>query len=170
MKRNANINLPALLVMAGVGFLAFSVYSNGVGGSPLAPEPVNPHPNGPDLYAVFRKGDDNPTNVKWARDFAKLCHENAHAIEFDGSQEEKHLKTGRALNNVARMTRYFQKDGVSYQTQYPDLKGVLETFLNAAVGTDGGPITDAERAKWVTAFRVLGDQATYAADKMEWEG
>ena len=158
-----------IVIMAGLMLVAYSFIAPHLGGSVVTPEPVNP--GGPDFYTVFSSQTSDQKNAAIAaREFGHLCDSIAHGIEFDGEQAEPQLTNGMKLHDFSAMCRFTQVDGKSYSSTYPKLPGVIAEYMDAKVGKDGGKIDDAQRAKWVKAFRAMAASAKYAADRMEWEG
>jgi hypothetical protein len=52
---------------------------------------------------------------------------------------------------------------VSLGARQPAVRDAIKTFLDAQVGTDGGPVDAAQRAKWVSAFRAVSQAAAEAS-------
>jgi len=94
-----------------------------------------------------------------------LCHELADEIEYDGTQPEaeRYLKTGVAVDELRKAARVLRCRGISIGDRQPQARDLIATYLDKAVGTDGGPLTPETRAAWVTAYRDIGRAATDAA-------
>jgi hypothetical protein len=52
---------------------------------------------------------------------------------------------------------------VSIGQRQPAARDAIKGYLDAAVGTAGGPVTPEQRSAWVAAFRDVGRAATDAA-------
>ena len=85
----------------------------------------------------------------------------ADAIEHDG-QHEKRLTTGTQLAELRTLAREYRTSGVSLGQRQPLARDAIKAYLDTEVGTDGGPVDDAARARWVAAFRVVSKAAAAA--------
>lgn len=94
-----------------------------------------------------------------------LCHELADEIEFDGSQPEadRYLKSGVAVDELRKAARVLRCRGISIGDRQPKARDIIAAYLDAKVGTDGGPLKPEQRAAWVAAYRDIGRAATDAA-------
>jgi hypothetical protein len=52
---------------------------------------------------------------------------------------------------------------VSLGARQPAVRDSIKAFLDAQVGTDGGPVDAAKRAAWVAAFRAVAQAAGEAS-------
>jgi hypothetical protein len=91
-----------------------------------------------------------------------LLEELADAIDYDGKQAEPRLKTGAAFDDLRRTARELRCRGVSLGARQPAVRDAIKAFLDAQVGTDGGPVDAAQRAKWVAAFKAVAQAAAEA--------
>ena len=94
---------------------------------------------------------------------AALIEELADAIQWDGSQGEPRLKSGAAFDDLRRAARELRTRGVSLGARQPAVRDAIKTYLDAQVGTDGGPVDAGQRAKWVAAFRAVSQAAGEAS-------
>jgi hypothetical protein len=94
---------------------------------------------------------------------AALLEELAGQIEWDGSQAEPRLKTGAAFDDLRRAARELRTRGVSLGARQPAVRDSIKAFLDAQVGTDGGPVDAGRRATWVAAFRSVAQAAAEAS-------
>jgi len=127
--------------------LAVSLFANRESPQP-APEPTPAV--GLDLRGKF-------VGVEAAADAAitaELLAALADAIEYDGAHDRR-LATGAQLADLRAAAREYRTAGVSLGQRQPLARDAIKAFLDAEVGTDGGPIDDAARARWVTAFRAI---------------
>ena len=92
---------------------------------------------------------------------AALLGALADAIEHDG-QHEKRLTTGTQLAELRTLAREYRTSGVSLGQRQPLARDAIKAYLDQEVGTDGGPVDDAARARWVAAFRAVSRAASVA--------
>lgn len=127
-----------------------------------APAPVPPAPApvvGLDLRGRF-VGPDAAADAGLT---AALLEELAEAIAYDGQQAEPRLKTGAAFDDLRRSARELRTRGVSLGARQPAVRDAIKGYLDQQVGTDGGPVDAAQRAKWVQAFRAVAQAAGEAS-------
>lgn len=129
--------------------------------------PALPNPGDPDLLASFKKSDDTGQAASDARAFGHLCQALADMIAFDGRQAEPQLTTGVQLDNFRTLSRFYQTEGASYARRYPSLAETAGSYLESKLGNEGGPLSDAARARWVHAYEALSASAFYAAEVLE---
>ena len=157
-----------LAILAAGAMVAFSILESGKQPTPPAPAPVvgldlrgrfvggmEPHPDDPNRVIDRSKYDAELT--------AAITAELADAIERDGNQTEPRLKTGAAFDDLRRVARELRCRGVSLGARQPAVRDAIKAFLDAQVGTDGGPVDADERAAWVSAFRAVSSAAEAAA-------
>ena len=96
---------------------------------------------------------------------AALLEELAGVIEWDGRQTEPRLRSGAAFADLRSISREYRTRGVSLGQRQPLARDAIKAFLDAEVGTDGGPIDAAARAKWVSAFRSVAAAARAAVGR-----
>ena len=85
----------------------------------------------------------------------------ADAIEYDGAHDRR-LTTGTQLAELRAVSREYRTSGVSLGQRQPLARDAIKAYLDKEVGTDGGPIDDAGRARWVKAFRDVSRAAAAA--------
>ena len=51
---------------------------------------------------------------------------------------------------------------MSLGARQPAVRDAIKTYLDAQVGTDGGPVDAAKRAAWVAAFKAVAQAAQEA--------
>lgn len=142
---------------AAVGLLAAALAAHMTSG-PAEPTPAPP--TGPlDLRGVFR----GPTASADAATIGALCSELADEIEADGMAEGPFLRTGVAFDELRHRARELRCRGVSIGQRQPAARDAIASYLEAAVGTAGGPVSPEQRSAWVTAFRDIGKAASDAA-------
>jgi hypothetical protein len=146
--------LTILAILAAGGMVAFAILESGKQPATPAPAPVV----GLDLRGRFV----GPEAAADAAATAALVGELADAIEWDGKQDEPRLRTGAAFDDLRRAARELRCRGVSLGARQPAVRDSIKAFLDQQVGTDGGPVDAAQRAKWVAAFKAVAQAAAEA--------
>jgi hypothetical protein len=128
-----------------------------------APSPA-PLPESPlDLRGLFIGSDA----AKDAATTAGLTGELADAIELDGipsaAKPEPRLRTGAAFDDLRRAAREIRCRGESLGARQPKVRDAIKAYLDAKVGTSGGPVDAAGRVAWVYALRDVSRAAEAAA-------
>lgn len=165
MKGNSHIGL--VIFLCSFCLVGYSQIAPLLSGGVIVPQPTDPgHLK---LLWVFEKNDSAAQAAKDAREFGCLSESTAAVIEVDGKQQQPQLRSGTQMHNHRNMTRYYQTGGATYTSRYPDLPAVLTEYLTTELGTDGGPVSAEQRAKWVKAHRNLAAQAFYVADYLTWK-
>jgi hypothetical protein len=153
---------PSLWLVLLVGGIILWVSSGRGCSVPLAvPQP----PAGPDLRPAFAANDNRREASQHAHVFATICGTLADYIEDDGKREGPLIKTGVQVDEFRRSLRQTRTRGWSFLAKYPDLSRALEDHLTTQLGTSGGPLDAAQRAKWVATMRQVQACAQYAADR-----
>ena len=111
------------------------------------PEP-QPVPAGLDLRGKFR----GPTAADDAATLSALCDELADVIAWDAGRR---LKTGVAIDDLRIAAREGRMRGVSIGDRQPHVRDAIHAYLDQQLGASGGPVDDAQRAKWVSAYKDL---------------
>ncbi len=93
---------------------------------------------------------------------AAMCEEVAQVIEWDGMQDEPLLTTGTSLDAFRTRTRMFLCRGESIGDRQPAVRDAVAVFLDERLGTDGGEISQVQRAKWVLAYKDIAESARHA--------
>lgn len=152
-----------LIILVALGGLAY-LFSQ----SPDAPGPTPTPTPAPvvDLLAAFRANPSTEQARKHASDFGELCKSLADGVEYDGRKPEPRIKTGVQMDDLRITTREQQMQGWSFSSIYPQLGPTIDGYMQEHVGTNGGPLDSAQRARWVAAFRGLSDSAFYAASQL----
>jgi hypothetical protein len=147
--------LTLLAILAAGAMIAFSIRESGTPAPAPNPAPVV----GLDLRGRF-VGVDAAAD---AATTAALLEELASQIEWDGQQAEPRLRTGAAFDDLRRAARELRCRGVSLGARQPAVRDSIKAFLDAQVGTDGGPVDAGKRAGWVAAFRSVAQAAAEAS-------
>lgn len=136
------------------GSLFWSVFSSSM---PLpTPAPVETEVPLRGLFIGPTAGDD-------ALLMAALCEEIAAEIEWDGMQDEPVLKTGVQFDLLRVRARNIFLRGESIGERQPHVAEAVGAYLTDKLGVSGGPVSPAQRAKWVSAYRELARAAEDAA-------
>jgi hypothetical protein len=149
---------PRHLLASGLVIGAAMVWFS-AGRDEAAPPPPAPAPAGLHLRGLFK----GPTASEDAATIGGLCSELADEIEWDGRQAEPSLKSGVAFDDLRQRARELRCRGVSIGARQPAARDAIRVYLEEQVGTAGGPVTPEQRAKWVSALRDIGREATDAA-------
>lgn len=141
--------------IAAVALLAAALAAHMSG--PAAPTPAPGFPL--DLRGLFK----GPTASADAATIGALCSELADEIEADGMSATPYLRTAVAFDELRTRARELRCRGVSIGQRQPTARDAIKGYLDANVGTAGGPVTPEGRAKWIAALRDVGRAATDAA-------
>jgi hypothetical protein len=147
-----------LAILGAGGMVAFAILESGKPAPAPGPAPVV----GLDLRGSF-VGQDASVDAGVT---AALLAEIADVLEYDGaptSGAEPRLRTGAQFDDLRRSARELRCRGVLLGQKHPLARDAIAKYLDAAVGTDGGPVDAAGRAKWVAAYREIARAASQAA-------
>lgn len=162
-KDSIGASLPAIdrRHVIGAALLAAAAWS-WTNSSPPAPAP-SPAP-GPAPSAVVLRGTFvGPDAAADASRVSCLLDELAAEIEWDGTQAEPLIRTGVAVDELRQRARELRCRGVSLGEKHPRAREAIKAYLDGAAGTSGGPLTPAQRAAWVAAYREVARAAADAA-------
>lgn len=137
----------------GLLFVAFQLYQSGGKTQP------DSRPTDIELRGKFV----GPDAAQDAAIVAGLAGELANEIEWDGKQDNPFLQTGVDFDTLRTRARELRCNGESLGDKHPKVRAAVATYLNAQVGTSGGPISPADRANWVAAYREIAEAASNAA-------
>lgn len=140
------------LVAVAVVVWAMSQTVEGI--SPPHPQP----PSGLVLKGLFV----GPTAAEDAQIVSSLTGELGDIIQHDGTLPDPRLKTGVALDDLRIAAREIRCRGESIGVRQPKVVNAIRLYLEETLGTDGGPITPQERAKWVSAMHDIQKAAADA--------
>lgn len=143
---------------AGIALVAAAVAYGLLPGEPPAPTPA---PDGGPLSLVGMFA--GPTASEDAALVGCMCEELADEIQFCSGKPEGYLSTGVAVDELRRRTREFRCRGISIGDRQPVARDAIAKYLEDSVGTDGGPLTAAQRSAWVAAYRDIGRAANEAS-------
>jgi len=142
-----------------IGLLAVALLAlPSFGGRDTDPPPV------PDAGPLSLTGDfRGETASSDAATVGYLLLELADEIEHDGSLSEPAIITGSQIDQLRKAARLLRCRGESIGERQPAARDKIATYLEAHVGTDGGPLTPEVRSLWVSSFRDVGRAAINAA-------
>lgn len=134
------------------------VWSNQKGTPSPTPTPA---PAALDLRGKFV----GPTAAADAATVAALLDELAAEIEYDGTKPEdvRLIKTGAAVDDLRIRARELRCRGESLGARHPLVRDAIKDYLDHAAGTAGGPLSPAQRAAWVAAYREISQAAANVA-------
>lgn len=104
-----------------------------------------------------------PTASSDAAILSALTDELGAVVEYDGMQPEPRLRTGAALDDLRMCAREIRLRGDSLGARQPKVRAEIDRYMTDTLGTDGGPITPEQRARWVASFRTIARAAADAA-------
>lgn len=143
-------------ILAAGAMVAFAIRETR---TPPAPAPEPAPSAGLDLRGLFR----GPEAAADAATTAALLAELADVVEWDGQQKAPRIATGAAVHDLRTAARDLRCRGVRLGDRQPAVRDAIKAFLDKEAGTDGGPLDDAERARWVAAYRAVARAAEAAA-------
>jgi hypothetical protein len=123
-----------------------------------APAPLPPQPDGP----IVLRGKFNGDPAEDAAIIASLFSEIADEMEWDGQRAEPMFKTGAAMDALRTRAREMRCRGTKLGDKHPSVRDAIHKYLDESVGVDGGPLTQEQRSKWVTAYRMIARAADAA--------
>jgi hypothetical protein len=123
------------------------------------PNPGPVPPQGLVLRGLFI----GPSAGSDAQMLSALTSEIGDCIEYDGTLPAPRLKTGVAFDDLRIAAREARLRGESLGSRQPKVRDAIHTYLDETVGTSGGPVTPAERAKWVAAMKDISRACADAA-------
>jgi hypothetical protein len=141
------------LVALGLLLWAFS------GSGDVAPNPGPVPPNGLVLRGLFV----GQNAAQDAAMLSALTGEIGEIIAYDGTLASPRLKTGVAFDDLRIAARESRLRGESLGARQPKVKEAIHAYLDETVGDNGGPVTPADRAKWVAAMKDISRACADAA-------
>lgn len=95
----------------------------------------------------------------------RLLHWLADTVAQDVAKPTPRLATGAALDDLRKTARDFRMNGGTLGTKQPIARDRIATFLDAAVGTNGGPVDAAGEERWQRAFNDISKAAAKAVGR-----
>lgn len=142
--------------IAVVGLLAAAAWS-AMDATPPAPPPA------PDDSRLILRGMFlGESAAEDASTLSAFAAELADELEWDGTQDSPLLTTGVQFDALRVRARELRCRGQRIGDRQPRVRDAIHAFLDEAVGTSGGPVDAAQRAKWVNAYRVISGAAANA--------
>jgi hypothetical protein len=96
---------------------------------------------------------------------AAVEHDPFADLDNDGKPDGARLNTGTKIAEARMIARDYRTQGVKIGDRQPLARDAIKAYLDAEVGTDGGPVDAAARAKWVAAFRSVAAAARAAVGR-----
>jgi hypothetical protein len=131
--------------------------------SSARPDAPTPAPPAPDAKLVLRGKFVGPDASLDATITAALMQEIAAELEYDAGQPDPLLKTGQAMDQLRQRARLLMCRGVSLGDKHPRARDAIKDYLDQAAGVAGGPLSPAQRAAWIAAYREVGRAAEDAS-------
>lgn len=141
--------------IAVVALLAAAAWSWQPAGVLPDPTPDDPRLTLRGLFVGERAADDAATLSAFAGAISD-------AIEEDGKSSEPLLRTGVQFDTLRVRAREILCRGERIGDRQPKVRDAIHSYLDSALGTAGGPVDAAQRAKWVEAYRVIAGAAANA--------
>jgi hypothetical protein len=139
--------------------LALLAWAVSGGGDDAAPNPGPMPPQGLVLRGLF-VGQNAASDAQM---LSALTAEIGDCIEYDGTLPAPRLKTGVAFDDLRIAAREARLRGESLGSRQPKVRDAIHNYLDETVGTSGGPVTPADRAKWVAAMKDISRACADAA-------
>lgn len=139
--------------------LALLLWAISTGGDDAAPNPGPMPPHGLVLRGLF-VGQNAASDAQM---LSALTSEIGDCIEYDGTLPSPRLKTGVAFDDLRIAAREARLRGESLGSRQPKVRDAIHNYLDETVGTSGGPVTPADRAKWVAAMKDISRACADAA-------
>jgi hypothetical protein len=143
-----------LAILAAGGMIAFAIRESRTPTPAPGPTPAV----GLDLRGKFI----GPEAAADAATTAAITGELSKIIVFDRKQAEPRLKTGASFDDLRKYARALRTRGVSLGDRQPAVRDAIKAYLDAEVGTDGGPVDDAAAEKWAKAYATVSAAAEAA--------
>lgn len=119
------------------------------------PAPV-PAPDAPiDLRGKFIGADASTDAAAVAAHFAELADE----LEWDSMQAEPLYRTGVAWDELRTRAKALRWRGKSLGEKHPAAREAIREYLDRTAGTSGAPMSPAQRAAWIAAYREIARAA-----------
>lgn len=146
--------LTILAILGAGAMVAFAIRES----RPPTPAPGPAPVVGLDLRGKFI----GPEAAADAATTAAITGELSKIIVFDRKQSDPRLKTGASFDDLRKYARALRTRGVSLGDRQPAVRDAIKAYLDAEVGTDGGPVDDAAAEKWAKAYATVSAAAEAA--------
>lgn len=145
-------------ILAGAVLLGAAVLVSGE--NQFVPSPPAPSP--PDRPAITLRFT-GPTAQSDAKLLAAYFREIADELEWDGKQDKPWFNAAVHFDALRVRARVARIKGSSIGDRQPEVRDAIGAYLTEQLGTSGGPVDAAQRAKWVVAFREVARACDAAA-------
>jgi hypothetical protein len=146
---------PRRLAAAGLLGLAAIVWVAGRPADKPAPTPAPPPHDGLVLRGLFV----GPEAAADAASLSALCYSLGDIVSWDAMQPQPRLLTGVAFDDLRIAAREARLHGDSIGARQPRVRDAVKAYLDAKIGTSGGPVTPESRSAWAGAFNAIGRAA-----------
>jgi hypothetical protein len=123
-----------------------------------SPSPT-PAPPAPDMAIDLRGKFIGPDAAADAAAVAAHFDELADELEYDGMASEPLMRSGVAWDELRTRAKALRWRGQSLGERHPAAREAIRQYLDQAAGTSGGPMSPAQRAAWVSAYREIARAA-----------
>jgi hypothetical protein len=141
--------------IAAAGLLAMAVVAWVIGRPADKPAPAPPAPDALVLRGLFV----GPEAAADAASLSALCYSLGDIVAWDAMQPVPRLQTGVAFDDLRIAAREARLHGDSIGARQPRVRDAVRVYLDAKVGTSGGPVTPESRSSWAAAFNEIGKAA-----------
>lgn len=120
----------------------------------MEPTPApGPAPDAP--ITLVGKFSPTPEAAADAARMEALFGEIADDLEWDAMEPEPLYKNGVAFDELRVRAFDMRMKGESLGARHPRVRDEIRAYLDRTAGTSGGPLTPAQKATWVAAFREV---------------
>lgn len=120
----------------------------------VEPTPApGPAPDAP--ITLVGKFSPTPDAAADAARMEALFGEIADDLEWDAMEPEPLYKNGVAFDELRVRAFDMRMKGESLGARHPRVRDEIRAYLDRTAGTSGGPLTPAQKAAWVAAFREV---------------
>lgn len=142
--------------LAGAALLAAAAVMWARSGPAPGPTPAPPAPDAAiDLRGMFVGPDAAADAAAVSAHFDELADE----LEWDSEQAEPLYKSGVAWDELRTRAKALRWKGLSLGEKYPRAREAIREYLDRTAGTSGAPMSPAQRAAWITAYREIARAA-----------
>lgn len=128
-----------------------------------ATEPTPAPGPAPDAEIVLKgKFSPHPEAAAHAAQLAALFGEVADELEFDAMEEHPAWTSGQAMDDLRVRAFHLRLRGQLLGDIHPKVREAVKAYLDGKLGTSGAPLTPAQKAEWISAYRQIRDAADEA--------
>lgn len=158
--------LTLISILAAGGMIAFAIREPRTPGPDPAPAPAV---EGLDLRGKF-VGPTAAADAAITACLTDACarylrHDPVADVDHDGTPDGPRLTTGAKVSELRTVARDYRTEGVRLADRQPLALDAIAAFLEKTVGTNGGPLDDAARQRWIDGFERVSRAAFAAAGR-----